>query len=84
MICPYETEVCRKDVHCAMCSHYVEPEGITTKSCKTNADYIRSLTNEEMAEWLVYKVKCMACDAENCESKFCVNLMKQWLEDLCE
>ena len=51
---------------------------------KTNANYLRNMTNEEMAEWLVYKVKCTGCNAENCDSEFCVNLMKQWLEDFCE
>lgn len=50
----------------------------------TNADKIRSMTNEELAEWLVYRVKCAGCNAENCDEKFCVNLMKEWIEYLYE
>lgn len=46
----------------------------------TNADYIRSLGDKELAELLVYKIKCTGCNAENCDEKFCVNLMKEWIE----
>lgn len=50
----------------------------------TNSEYIRDMTNEEMAEWLVYKVKCTGCNAENCDEEFCVDLMKTWLEEACQ
>jgi hypothetical protein len=46
----------------------------------TNAEYIRSMTNDEMADWLVHKIKCTGCNAERCDEEFCVNLMKEWLE----
>lgn len=46
----------------------------------SNAEYLRSMANEEMAEWLVYKVKCTGCNAEDCDEEFCVNLMKEWIE----
>lgn len=80
MRCHYETEACKKNVHCTTCPHYVVPEINTTKLYQTNADYIRSLTNEELAEWLVYKIRCSVCDAANCNEKFCINLIKRWLE----
>ena len=48
------------------------------------ADYIRQMTNEELAKWLVYKVKCTSCNAENCDQEFCVNLMKEFIESPCE
>lgn len=45
-----------------------------------NSDRIRSMPDEELAEWLVYKIKCTGCNAENCNEEFCVNLMREWIE----
>lgn len=47
----------------------------------TTADYLRSATNEEMAEWLLYNVRCTACDGEYCDELWCLNMIKQWLEE---
>ncbi len=46
----------------------------------TNADKIRSMSDEELAEWLIYKVKCTGCNAENCNEEFCLNSMKEWIK----
>lgn len=81
------TRDCKHYYKCDSCDYYLDENMVneeTVSICKTNADYLRNMTNEEMAEWLVYKVKCTGCNAENCDSKFCVSLMKQWLEDFCE
>lgn len=51
---------------------------------KTNADRMRSMNDEELAEWLVYKVKCTGCNAENCDEEFCLNLMNEWIKNPCE
>ena len=50
----------------------------------TNAEYIRSLTNDEMAEWLVQKVKCTACNGNGCSYDWCVDHMKKWLKNPCK
>lgn len=84
MRCSYETEACKKHVHCTTCSHYVEPEIITTKLYHTNGDYLRNASNDEVAKFLVYKVKCTGCNAENCDEKFCIGLMKEWIKDQYE
>ena len=51
---------------------------------RTNADRMRSMNDEELAEWLVYKVKCTGCNAENCDEEFCLNLMNEWIKNPCE
>ena len=50
----------------------------------TNADYIRQLSNDKLAEWLVRKVKCIDCNMENCNEESCINLMKQLIKYPCE
>lgn len=45
-----------------------------------NADSIRHMTNEELANCLVHDVKCTGCNAENCDEEFCLNLMRNWLQ----
>lgn len=47
---------------------------------QTNADRLRSMTDEELAECLVQNAKCTGCNAENCDKEFCVNFMKDWLK----
>ena len=49
----------------------------------TNADYIREMGDEKLAEWLVRKVKCTGCNAENCNEEFCINLMKELVQSPC-
>ena len=56
--------------------------GRTKHIYMTNAEHIRTMTNEEMAEYLVYKVKCTACSAKNCDREFCMNFMREWLEEV--
>lgn len=62
----------------------VDPTEICMYRAKNNADYIRNMSDEEMAEWLVHKVKCTGCNAENCDEEFCINLMKEWIEYPCD
>ena len=50
----------------------------------TNADHIRRLSDDKLAEWLVRKVKCTSCNAESCNEEFCINSMKQLIEYPCE
>lgn len=50
----------------------------------TNADHMRGMSDEKLAEWLVYKVKCTGCNAENCNEEFCINLMKEWIKYPCK
>ena len=47
---------------------------------ETNAEHIRNMTDDELAEWLVYEIRCSACDAENCDEQYCLNVMKEYLE----
>lgn len=49
-------------------------------SISTVADYIRSLNNEKLAEFLLYNVKCRTCDANYCDYKFCLALIMELLE----
>jgi hypothetical protein len=79
MGCLYETEACSKHAHCITCLHYVEPH-LTVNAPKTNADYLRGLTNKALAKWLVRKAKCTGCSAESCDETFCIELMEDWLE----
>ena len=44
MACPYETEWCKNHVHCQTCSHYKEPESITTD---IYAEWIMALDDYE-------------------------------------
>lgn len=50
----------------------------------TNADHIREMSDDKLAEWLVHKIKCTACNAENCDKEFCINLMKEWVKYPCK
>lgn len=34
MNCKYETDTCKKNMHCTTCSHYIEPYAITINICK--------------------------------------------------
>lgn len=47
---------------------------------KNIADYIRSLNNEQLAEFLLYNVRCRACDAAYCDYKFCLAQVIELLE----
>lgn len=65
------------------CDFYPEIRERAKKELKkviTNGDNIRSVNDEQLAELLVYKVKCTGCNAENCDEKFCLNLMKEWIK----
>lgn len=46
---------------------------------KTNAERLDEMNVEEKAKYLVFKVKCTSCNAENCDEEFCLNLMRDWL-----
>ena len=55
----------------------------------TNADHIRSMTDEELAEWLMHHCDCMfTCAAMNpyCtkNEKDCEQAWKVWLRQECE
>ena len=50
----------------------------------TNADHIREISNEKLAKFLLHKVKCTGCNAEHCDEEFCLNMMKDWLQNPCE
>lgn len=46
----------------------------------TTLERVRNMSGKELAEWLVYKVKCTSCNAENCNTDFCISLMEELLE----
>lgn len=46
----------------------------------TNADYLRGVNDENLAEFLLHKVKCTGCNAEHCDEKFCLTMMKEWIQ----
>ena len=48
IMCKHETEWCKNHVYCIACSYY-KINNFTTKEHKTNADRIRSMTDEELA-----------------------------------
>ena len=52
----------------------------------TNADKIRSMTDEQLASWLYDKMDCWHCPIYytcKCE-KGCVNVLKAWLQQEAE
>ena len=56
------------DIHpCKGCGDYVPPDGCKTHGgCakpRTNADRIRAMSDEELADWLCSISSCHTCDA---------------------
>ena len=49
---------------------------------KTNADRIRSMSDEELAEWLEHHVSCSRCPLlEKCVSYTCSENLQAWLKE---
>ena len=65
-------------------------EGVSFKKCndslgdlQTNADRIRSMSDEELAEFFSEKMDCAPCPASEeveCGCDRCVDLIKEWLK----
>lgn len=55
---------------------------------QTNADRIRNMTDEELAEWIHTKTMCNQCICESdsclCMKKPCTNGILQWLQSEAE
>lgn len=52
----------------------------------TNADKIRSMTDEQLADWLADIIDCWNCPTyQSCtEVKGCANALKSWLQQEAE
>ena len=53
----------------------------------TNADRIRSMSDEELAEFFLEKMDCAACPAYEdvaCEHDMCLENIKEWLQSEVE
>lgn len=86
IICKHETEFCRNHIHCETCSYY-KNGNLTTKKHKTNADKIRSMTDEELAKLMDEATDYFNCD--ECEfrhlddcgmSHLCQKHILKWLK----
>jgi hypothetical protein len=51
---------------------------------KTNADRIRNMSDEELAEWINTKNACRQCANELCTKESCTNGILQWLKSEAE
>lgn len=75
---------CRK---CADFSWCMENEecGLFKPKPQTNADRIRSMTDEELAEWIAYRQGCFERQDKRC-SKYgtCRDCWFDWLKEECE
>ena len=67
-----------------------DPDIDLIRSCewyavKTNADRIRSMTDEELAEWIAYRQGCFERQDKRC-SKYgtCRDCWFDWLKEECE
>ena len=73
MACKHETYGC-KFRHCMTCEYY-EIGNLTTKEYKTNADRIRSMTDEELATYLIRLTEviptCEVCEPAYRETGDC-------------
>ena len=59
------------------------PEAILEEKIETNADKIRSMTDEELAEWFMDgDCPCDYCDFKykSCGGESCYNAMEKWLK----
>lgn len=55
---------CRKCADFNYCAEHEEC-GMFKPKTMTNADKIRSMTDEELAEWMAYKVECQYCSVRS-------------------
>ena len=75
------------------CDLYTEVSNYAEK-CKdfeekkpTNADRIRSMSDEELVEFFLEKMDCAACPASEdvaCEHDRCLEYIKEWLQSEVE
>lgn len=81
--------LCQKCAN-ANCNHAVEPGEIVVqcgayKSPMTNADRIRSMSDEEMAEFISSIPMCVGKDEDlNCEIDRCKECFLKWLQKPAE
>lgn len=77
--CKYSTKM-SDEFPCNSCVHGVCLEDFFKP--KTNADRIRSMSDEELAEFLSHYMSCGYCDARNKEQgcKDCKAELLQWLK----
>lgn len=85
--CRYENET-EDSIYCKGCKQNAVDKYVK----KTNADRIREMTNEELAEFLLYVndsccIPCKVID-EKCKhfgtEKGCKDCFKEWLESECD
>lgn len=81
MNCKYCRANCtgaKQDREIALCLGYDPP--------KTNADRIRSMTDEELAIWIAGISECPACPkgGKDCDAWTCDDAWLDWLKQECE
>ena len=73
-------DFCDCDIICADCTYFDNSGGEYRDAPKTNADHIRSMTDEELAEMLCVSCDFCACNPlDNCPSTCQVGVLN-WLK----
>ena len=85
--CNGKKDICECDILCADCKHYDNTGG---KKWQTNADRIRAMSDEELANWLDYMYgRCDWCDTnkvgtDDCSDIACTDCILEWLKQPAE
>lgn len=69
------------------CKYLFGTSGILDRKVSTNADKIRSMSDEELAEWINSKDTCEQCvytPGGLCMRKSCTNGILKWLQSEAE
>lgn len=69
------------------CKYLLGTSGILDRKVSTNADKIRSMSDEELAEWINSKDACEQCaytPGGLCMRKSCTNGILKWLQSEAE
>lgn len=69
------------------CKYLLGTSGILDRKVSTNADKIRSMSDEELAEWINSKDTCEQCaytPGGLCMRKSCTNGILKWLQSEAE
>ena len=85
--CNGKKDMCSCDILCADCEHYDNTGGV---KITTNADCIRSMSDEDLGDWIAGMSTICECCAElnECESprgfNRCSHGVKDWLKQPSE
>lgn len=69
------------------CKYLLGTSGILDRKVSTNADKIRSMSDEELAEWINSKDTCEQCaytPGGLCMRKSCTNGILKWIQSEAE